>query len=369
MTDYHRLPHKGIQSLAPYVPGKSIEEVSREWGIKDIIKLASNENPLGCSPLVKEALAGLTNAQIATYPIAGEHPFRQKLADQLGVNKEAILLANGSDALIPLLQTCFALCQDRQILTHQYAFIAYGIFAKTLGIPVVSIPLQSDWQIDVGAMIDACHEKIGLIFMASPNNPTGVLAGQDKIQQLLDNIPKTTLLVVDEAYYDYVHDDEKLHLIPLLKTYPNLILLRTFSKVYGLAALRLGYAIASELIAPLIQRVLPPFGVNIAALTAANAALDDPHFIQQSINNNRLGLRQMQEGLKQLQIDYLPSAGNFLMFDCKKDSVPIYQALQKAGVIVRPLHGYGLNHYLRVTIGTPEQNKRFLDHLAICMKE
>lgn len=366
--DYNQLPHPGIQSLSPYIPGKSAEEVAAELGVTDIIKLASNENPFGCSQLAINALATLPGKQIALYPLAGNHPLRKKLAERLGVEKEMIALGNGSDALIPLLQTCFALHQDKHMLTHQYAFIAYGIYAKTLGIPVVTTPLQDNWQVDIDEMIKACNKKTGLILIASPNNPTGLLIKQEEIKRLLENIPETTILAIDEAYYDYVDDHEKLNTIALQQSFPNLIIMRTFSKIYGLAGLRLGYAITSKPVSSIFQRALPPFGVNEAALVAAEAALDDTEFVRKSALNNAQGLKQLQQGLKQLKIDYLPTAANFIMFDCKKDSLPIYQGLQQHGVIVRPLHPYGLANYLRVTIGTPEQNTRFLDKLAIVIE-
>ena len=361
--NYHLLPHAGIQSLIPYIPGKSADEVAREQGITDIIKLASNENPFGCSSRVTTALSTLSGKQIATYPISANHPLRRKLADKLGVNAGMITLGNGSDSLIPLLQTTFALHCDKHILTHHCAFISYSIHAKTLGIPVITTPLLPNWQVNIDAMIASCNEKTALIFIASPNNPTGILVNQAEIERLLQNISPTTILVVDEAYYEYVNNVDKLNTISLLATYPNLVITRTFSKAYGLAALRLGYAITSAHLTVLLQRVLPPFTVNEVALIAANAALDDDEFIQQSVNNNVQGLQKMQQELTRLGLTYLPSAGNFVTFDWGVDTATLYQQLQQRGIIVRPLHPYGLNHYLRVTVGTQQQNKRFLDTL------
>lgn len=361
--DFHLLSHPGIQTLAPYIPGKSTEEVAQEQGITDIIKLASNENPLGCSPLVMEALAKVNPKQIATYPSAANHPIRKKIANQLGIDAALITLDNGSDALIPLVLTCFALHSDKHMLTHDYAFIAYSIYAKTLNIPVKTTPLLSNWSVDIDAMIEACNEKTALIFLASPNNPTGVLVTQAEIARLLKNIPNTTLLVIDEAYYEYVDEAQKLHTLSLIETYPNLIITRTFSKVYGLAALRLGYAVAGQQISKILQRVVPPFAVNEIALIAANAALDDDDFIQASLSNNARGKKQLEEGLTSLGLNFLPSAGNFLSIDCKMDSNFLFQKLQQHGIIVRPLHPYGLSNYLRVTIGTQQQNNRFLKQL------
>ena len=361
--NFNLLPHAGIQTLAPYIPGKSADKVAEEQGITNIIKLASNENPFGCSQLVIKAIASMSCKQIATYPIAAHHPLREKLANKLAVNMDMITLANGSDALIPLLQTTFALHCDKHILTHDCAFIAYGIYAKTLGVPVITTPLLSSWQVDIDALIAACNEKTALIFLASPNNPTGLLVSQTEILRILQNIPSSTILVVDEAYYEYVNKADKLNTISLLATYPNLVITRTFSKAYGLAGLRLGYSITNAEIATLLQRVLPPFAVNEVALVAASAALDDDEFIQVSVDNNEQGLKKLEQGLTSLGFDYLPSAGNFITFNCKMDTMPLYQKLQQHGIIVRPLHPYGLNDYLRVTVGTQQQNYRFLETL------
>ena len=361
--DYHLLPHAGIKSLNPYIPGKSAEEVAEELGLTDIIKLASNENPLGCSPLVTKALAGLSTTQLATYVVAAHHPLREKLAKKLSVDVEMITFGNGSDSLIPLLQTCFALHCDKHILTHNYSFISYGLYAKVFGIPVVSTPLRTNWQVDIDAMIDSCNEKTALIFLANPNNPTGLLVNKLDVLRLLQNIPETTILVLDEAYYDFVDVKERVNALSLLDTYPNLVITRTFSKAYGLAGLRLGYAITSAYITSLLHRVMPPFSVNEAALVAANAALNDDEFIKHTVKNNVQGLEQLQQGLTNLGFNHFPTAGNFITFDCKKDSTPLYQSLEQAGIIVRPLHPYGLNNYLRISIGTRHQNSRFLEKL------
>ena len=361
--DYQTLPHEGIQSLMPYIPGKSAEELADEQGLTDIIKLASNENPLGCSPLVIKALSTLTSKIISTYPIAASHPIKKKIGKKLAVNHNQLTLANGSDALIPLLLNCFALHRDKHMLTHDYAFIAYSIYAKSLGIPVMTTPLLPNWQVDVDAMIAACNEKTALIFLATPNNPTGLLLKQADIERLLQGIPETTLLVLDEAYFEYVPVAEKLSTTPLLATYPNLVILRTFSKAYGLAGLRLGYSIASSEITALLHRVLPPFAVNETALIAANAALDDDAFIQLTVNTNAEGLQQLEQGFTKRGLHYLPTAANFICFDCKKNAMPLYQNLLRQGIILRPLHPYGLTNYLRVTIGTEEKNARFLNAL------
>ena len=365
--NYNLLPHAGIQSLSPYIPGKTAEEVAALHGISDIIKLASNENPLGCSEAVKKALDKLSLTELSTYPVGAKLPLRQKLAAKLGLDSEMITLVNGSDALIPLLQTCFALDLKKHVVTHDYSFLPYKIQAQNLNIPVVNTPLLPNWEIDLDALISACNEKTGLIFLASPNNPTGVLFTQNQLIKLLNSIPSTTILVVDEAYYEFVNDNEKLNTIDLLANHPNLVITRTFSKAYGLAGLRLGFAIASTEITAILQRVLLPFTVNIAAATAVSAALDDLDFIKMTVKANLLGLKQIKEGLDKLNLNYLPTSGNFITFDCKEDGMRIFQGLLQHGIIIRPLHQYEMNNFLRVTIGTEAQNTRFLEALRIIL--
>lgn len=364
--NYHLLPHPGIQSLAPYIPGKSAESLAKEQGLSNIIKLASNENPYGCSPDVLQSLSALTGIQIATYCTSQQHALRQTLADFLHIDHDMLVLANGSDTLFSLLLNCFALHHNKHVLTHDYAFITFAIQAKTLGIPLVSTTLKPDWQIDIDAMIEQCSDKTALIFIANPNNPTGIRTPDTEIKRLLDHIPKSTILILDEAYFEYV--DHKTDLILELAHYPNLIITRTFSKAYGLAGLRLGYAIGNPAIISLLHRIQLPFIVNYATLSAGMAALHDQAFVEHSVVENQKGLRQMVAGLDALGIQYLPSCANFITFSCNKDAMPIYNALQQQGIIVRPLHPYGLDNYLRVSIGTPEQIKRFIDTFALIIK-
>ncbi len=362
--DYNLLPHVGIQTLAPYIPGKSIEELAQEKGLTDIIKLGSNENPRGCSPKVHEALAALSIQQIATYPIPSAHPLPQALATKLNINLNMLTLGHGSDALFQLLIMCFGLYRDRHILTHDYAFQTYSILAKIFGIPLVSTPLLQNWQVDIRALVNACNDKTALIFIANPNNPTGTLIPHDDIVYLLENIPEQTILVLDEAYNEFLNPAEQSRAIDLLNKFSNLVITRTFSKAYGLAGLRLGYAISHPSIHQLLQKIVLPFTINQAALTAGLAALDDDNFLQQSVMLNDQESARVKQALNQLGFTCMPSIGNFVTFDCKMDGGIIYNALLNKGIIVRPLHPYGLNQYLRVSIGTPDQNTRFIDTLT-----
>lgn len=361
--EYATLPHIGIQTLEPYIPGKSIEELTQELGLTDIIKLASNENPRGCSPRVPLALASLSTQQISNYPIPSAHPLPAALCKMLGIEIDCLTLSNGSDALFQLLINCFALHRDVHILTHDYAFQTYGILAKTYGIPLINTPLLNDWNVNVDAMIKACNEKTALIFIANPNNPTGGYLPHNEIKRLLTHIPETTILVLDEAYHEFIEPQDQKHSIDLMHQHPNLVITRTFSKGYGLAGLRLGYGISHPSIRNLIQRIVLPFTVNQAALTAGLAALEDQEFVQQSAELNRLELNRVRQELIHHGFSCLPSKANFITFDCRMNGITLYNALLKKGIIVRPLQAYGLNNYLRVTIGTTEQNTRFLDTL------
>lgn len=367
--DFKALPHPGIRGLDPYVPGKAADRVANEQGLTDIIKLASNENPRGCSTSVLEALAALTPLELATYTITKHHILHKQLAEHVQIDQEAIFLSNGSDFIFHILLECFALHTNKHILTHDCAFISYEVQANTLGISIQKVALSANWNVDIDALIKACSKKTAIIFIANPNNPTGLLIKSAEIIRLLDNIPDSTLLVLDEAYYEYTPEHQRSDASAWLAKYPNLILTRTFSKAYGLAALRLGYALAHPNIIALLYRIQLPFCVSQAALTAGMAALKDQNFIQETIQLNTNGLNQIQDGLNQLNLKYLPSTCNFITFDCGRNAVLLDQALQKRGIITRPLNPYGLEQHLRVTIGTSEQNTRFLNALAICLKE
>lgn len=366
--DYQRIPHQGIQTLSPYKPGKSIDELAKEKGLTDIIKMASNENPLGCSPKVREALANMSATTIAAYPAPAHHPLLNKLADRLAIAPGQIILSNGTDLIFFFLLTAFGLYHKKKVVTHKQAFISYAIQAQTLGLDVNEVPLKDNFELDIDAMISATqNEQASLLFLANPNNPTGILTPHQDILRLLNSVPKSTLVVLDEAYHEYACglDDNTTRL--LLDDHPNLVLTRTFSKLYGMAGLRLGYAMASPDIISILQRIQPPFMVNRASLDAANAALDDHDFIKQSLETNTRGRQQLLNGFKELGIDSIPSQTNFITFDCKKESLPIYEQLLASGIIVRPLHPYGLNQHLRVSIGTEQQNQRFLDALAVIL--
>ncbi|MGQ3891944.1 histidinol-phosphate transaminase [Legionella sp. CNM-4043-24] len=366
--NYSELPHTGIKTLQPYIPGKSVEELAREQGISDIIKLASNENPLGCSPMVLDMLANISGHYIATYPSPSLHPLTKQLSQFLDISESQLTLSNGSDFIYTLLMMLFALQQDKHILTHDKAFLTYQIQAQTLGIPFRLSPLKEDWSVDISAMIEACRPDTAIVFLANPNNPTGVLVPESEIRRLLKSVPESTLVVVDEAYYEFAYPENDAGALPLLNDHPNLVITRTFSKVYGLAGLRLGYAIAQQSISELLKRIQLPFTVNQVAMAAAVTALQDQAFVRETLALNREGMQQMREGLAALKLKQIPSACNFISFDCGMNAMPVYQKLQQHGIIVRPLAAYGMPNHLRVSIGKPEHTKRFLDRLPLCLQ-
>lgn len=363
--DYRLLPHLGIQTLHPYVPGKPIAELKQELHLKDVIKLASNENPLGCSPQVLRALERLSPFDLAQYPAPNLHPLKEALSQKLSISSNQIFLSNGSDFIFNLLLILFALqSPNKHMLTHDKAFMTYSIQAQTLGIPCVELPLLAHWEVDIDALIGACNETTALIFLANPNNPTGLLVPKEGIQKLLASIPQSCILVVDEAYFEFAYPSNADSALPLLDAFPNLVITRTFSKAYGLAGLRLGYAAASETIIDLLQRIQLPFTVNFVALEAALAALRDEVFLENTLKNNQSGLEQVAFGLKKLDIAALPSSCNFITFDCGRPGLSIYQRLLEHGIIVRPLTPYHWDNFLRVTIGSEKDNHRFLSTLA-----
>lgn len=360
--NFKELTHSGIKSLKPYVPGKSLTEIQKNYNFQEIIKLASNENVLGCSNKVIEAIHNLTKEDASIYPTSISHPLRKQLADYLKVKPEMVTISNGSDLIICLLLTCFAANSDKHILTHDYAFSSYAIQATTLGIPVVSTATDN-WKVNINEIINTCNDKTALIFLANPNNPTGLLIKHQEIQRLIENIPKSTILVVDEAYYEYAQNSYMGNSLDLIAKHPNIIIMRTFSKAFGLAGFRIGYAISCQQISELMYNIQLPFAVNIAAMIAAQAALEDKDFLEKTLKMNTEGLMQMQEGLNNLKINYLPTNANFITINCDMPATTVAKELERDGIFTRPLGPNNMENYLRITIGTKTQNIKVLQSL------
>ncbi|MBZ0332858.1 histidinol-phosphate aminotransferase [Marinobacter sp. JH2] len=362
-VDYQSLAVKGVQALSPYQPGKPIEELARELGLnpEDIIKLASNENPQGPS---EKAMAAARKAleESCLYPDGNGFDLKQALANRLGVATNQITLGNGSNDVLEVIARCFA-GPDSEVVFSQYAFAVYPLVAQAIGARGVSVPAK-EWGHDLDAMAKAVTERTRLIFIANPNNPTGTVHTADAIEAFLQRIPEHILVILDEAYCEFLTGEEYPDGIQLLQRFPNLIVCRTFSKAWGLAAMRVGYSLSSPAIADVLNRVRQPFNVNSIALAAAAAVLEDDAYLNRSREVNEAGLRQLSEGFERLGLPFIPSFGNFIAVDVGEQSSDVYQALLSRGVIVRPVAGYGMPNHLRVSVGLPEENERFLAALS-----
>ena len=351
-----------IRAIAPYQPGKPISELARELGLDEagIIKLASNENPLGVSPLAQRAIEA-SLAGVARYPDGNGFELKQALSRRHGVAPECIVLGNGSNDVLEMAARAF-LVPGLGAVYSQHAFAVYPLAVQAVGAAGLEVPAK-DYGHDLAAMRRAVTARTRLVFIANPNNPTGTMARARELEDFIAALPREVLVVLDEAYNEYLPVDLKPDSIGWLKRYPNLVVTRTFSKVYGLAGLRVGYAYAAAGVADLMNRVRQPFNVNSVALAAATAALDDADFVRKSFELNRTGMRQLTDGLRRLGLEYIPSYGNFVSFRVK-DAAGVFQKLLGAGVIVRPIASYGMPQHLRVTIGLESENARFLAALA-----
>lgn len=356
----------GVRSLTPYQPGKPIEELQRELGLADIIKLASNENPLGPST---QALGALRRALdgLHLYPDGSGYRLKNALATQYGVDPAQVTLGNGSNEILELLARVF-LAPGRTALFSQYAFAVYPLVTQAVGAEArVALAQPADAAMPFGHDLEAFARlldgRVRLVFIANPNNPTGTWLAPADIETFLKRVPADVVVVLDEAYIEYMDDSARPPSLALLGRYPNLVLTRTFSKIYGLASLRIGYSISHPELADLLNRARQPFNNNSLALVAAEAALSDLEHVRKSVHNNRQGIAELTRGLAALGLPSLPTQANFLTFDMGRPANAVYDALLRRGVIVRPLAPYAMPNHLRVTIGTPAENIRFVDAL------
>ncbi|MDD5267548.1 MAG: histidinol-phosphate transaminase [Methylococcales bacterium] len=351
----------GVQRLVPYKAGKPIEELERELGLTRIIKLASNENPLGPGKKSLAAIQAALNA-LALYPDGSGFALKQALAEKYAVDISQITLGNGSNEILELVARAF-LTPEFEVVFSQHAFAVYPIVTQAVGATAVIIPAL-DYGHDLDAMCRAVTEKTRLVFIANPNNPTGTLLSQASLEGFIGALPGTCVCVLDEAYFEFVSSADSINSIDWLKKFPNLLITRTFSKAYGLAGLRVGYGLSSPQLADILNRVRQPFNNNTLALAAAEAALADDEHLQQTITVNALGMQQLTNGFKNLGLEWIPSAGNFVLVDLKQAGQPVYEALLRKGVIVRPVGNYELPNHLRISIGTATENQLFLQALA-----
>jgi histidinol-phosphate aminotransferase len=363
MTDFLALAQPGVQQLSPYVPGKPVDELARELDLDpaSIVKLASNENPLGPSPKALEAIRGEL-AELTRYPDGNGFELKSRLASRCGVQITQVTLGNGSNDILDLVARAY-LAPGLNAVFSQYAFAVYPIATQAVGAQGKAVPAQA-YGHDLEAMLAAIDENTRVVFIANPNNPTGTWFGPDALERFLARVPSNVLVVLDEAYIEYAEGDELPDGLQYLARYDNLLVSRTFSKAYGLAALRVGYAICSAQIADVLNRVRQPFNVNSLALAAACAALDDAEYLVQSRQVNDAGMAQLEAGLRELGLSWIASKGNFIAVDFGRDTAAINQALLHEGVIVRPVAGYGMPNFLRVSIGLPAENARFLAALG-----
>jgi histidinol-phosphate aminotransferase len=361
----YSLAVSGVQKLIPYTPGKPIEELERELGLSHIIKLASNENPLGPG---KKALAAIqsTLSDLALYPDGNGFDLKFALAEKYAVAMNQITLGNGSNEILELVARAF-LTPDLEVIFSQHAFAVYPLVTQAVGATAVVAPALN-YGHDLDAMLQRVTDKTRLVFIANPNNPTGTLLGHDQLEAFIGALPDSCVCVLDQAYCEFVADENVGNSIDWLKKYPNLLITRTFSKAYGLAGLRVGYGISSPQLADILNRVRQPFNNNMLALAAAAAALTDSEHLQNTIAVNKQGMEFITEGFKNLGLEWIPSAGNFVLVDLKQPALPVYEALLHKGVIVRPVGVYELPNHLRITIGTQAENELFLQALAEVIK-
>lgn len=368
LFDYTHLAVPGVRELKPYVPGKPISELEREYGVSDSIKLASNENPLGASPAAVEA-ARQALEEVHLYPDANGFELKQAIAARHGVPLEAITLGNGSNDLLVLLAQAF-LAPGLEAVFSRYAFAVYPIVTQMVGATArIAQALPADHPVmplghDLRALFDLVGEQTRMVFIANPNNPTGTWLDAARLKDFIGSLPPHVLCVVDEAYTEYAPDDTPGDATTWLEEFPNLVVTRTFSKAYGLAGLRVGYALSNPGLADLLNRVRPPFNVSVPALAAAEAALADQDFIARTRKSNLEGMAQLGAGFDKLGLQVIPSATNFLLVRFDRPGAEINEALLQRGIIVRPVGNYGLENDLRITIGTQEQNERLLSALT-----
>lgn len=348
--------HPTIASLKPYSPGKPLSELERELGISEAIKLASNENPWGPSPKALHVLEH-ASATLHRYPDGGAHELRQALAKKWQVPQDQILVGNGSDEIISLLIKAFLAPGDEAVMAD-LTFVMYRLSVLGgHGVPI-EVPLKN-WTHDLSAMVEAVTDRTRLFFICNPNNPTGTMLSATEIESVLAKIPEHVVVVFDEAYYEYVRDAEYPDSLRYVRDGRPVVVLRTFSKIYGLAGLRVGYGMTTSEIAGYVNRVRPPFNVNSLAQEAAQAALLDDEHVAKSRAMNEAEMTVLEEGLSRMGFKTIPTQANFIYFDVGMDGVRVYDALLREGVIVRHIRG----SMIRVTIGQPSENRRFLEAL------
>lgn len=366
--DFTKYAVSGVQKLSPYQPGKPIDELAREFDLnpEDIIKLASNENPLGPSDKVKAVITKELE-DLSRYPDGNGFELKTILSEKLNVTTKQITLGNGSSDILEFIVKTFVNPGD-EVVVSQHAFAIYGLVTQMQGGEVVEVPAKN-WGHDLDAMARAITEKTKIVFVTNPNNPTGTYNSKAQLEQFLSQVPGHVIVLLDEAYFEYVDKPDYPNGVDYLSQYPNLVVTRTFSKAYGLAALRVGYGVSSEQLADLMNRVRPPFNVDSFALAAAVVSIKDENYVRQSKALNDQGMSQLEAGFDQLNVNWIPSVGNFICFEIPGRAMAVFNGLLAKGVIVRPVANYDMPNHLRVSIGTQQENQRFLLELKGLLAE
>ncbi len=353
-----------IEELEPYEPGKPIEEVQRELGLRSVIKLASNENPFGPPKSVLKTIQR-ESSRLSLYPDGGHFRLKEALSNHLGVSPQEIIVGNGSNEIIELILRGFVREGDK-VVTSQVSFLVYGLVSKAIGADFVEVPMTG-FKYDLRSIAREVDERTKVVFIANPNNPTGTYVTRDEVLEFLDAIPPEVIVCFDEAYFEFVEAKDFPSTLDYLKR-GNIVVLRTFSKCYGLAGLRLGYGIATEQIITYLNKVRQPFNVNTLAQLAGITALGDKQYLEKSQQLVREGRRYFYNEFEHLKLDYCRSEANFVMVNVKKDAENVFQKLLKRGVIVRSMRAYQLPQWIRVSIGRPRENRKFVKELKKLLK-
>jgi len=364
MKKENNLIRKGMIDLKPYIPGKPIEEVKRELGLNEVVKLASNETSIGPSPLAIEAVKNEIE-NINLYPESSSRLLREKLAHKLKVAKEMIIVGNGEDDIIDLIGMAFINEAD-EVITGEITFPAYETAVKIMGGKLISVKLKN-FRFDLEEIIQRINEKTKIIFLCNPNNPTGTIVTREEVTSFIEKVPRDVIIVFDEAYYDYVEDENYPNSLSYVLEEKNVIVLRTFSKIAGLAGIRVGYGISTPELIGYLNRVVNPFTTNRLAQVAALASLDDEEHRKKVLRSNQEGKKYLYRELKEIDLFYLPTEANFIFIDLKEDSEVIFEKLLKKGVIIRPGKTWGCPNFIRVTIGTAYENEKFIQALKEIM--
>jgi len=362
--DLKKIVNKGINDLSPYEPGKPIEDLERELGIKNAVKLASNENPVGPSPRVLQSIENILK-NTHRYPDGNATKLKEVIGRKFSVKPNQVTIGNGSNDIIEFIARSF-LGTDDSAIYSEHAFAVYPLVVKAVGAEGIEVPAKN-FSHDLDAMLDSIKSNTKIIFIANPNNPTGSFIGRAEILKFLDKVPEDIIVLLDQAYFDYSSFEDSDVDFDILNNFPNLVMSRSFSKAYGLAGFRIGYSVSSEDIANYLNRVRQPFNANSLALFAAEQAIEDEEFMNKCLQLNLEQKKVLYKGLESLGFHCLPSKGNFISFDCKEDSTGLFNRLLSQGVIVRTLGVYKMPNFLRVSVGLPEENLIFLEKLKLLM--